>query len=45
MAHQQMEVRQRIAAGETQRSVARGYSVSQSTIHGFDIRRNARDAG
>src|SRR5690242_4792597 len=31
-AHQQREARQRIAAGETQRSVARSYSVSQSTI-------------
>jgi DNA invertase Pin-like site-specific DNA recombinase len=30
--HQQKEARQRIAAGETQRSVARSYNVSQSTI-------------
>ena len=30
--HQQNEARQRIAAGETQRSVARSYNVSQSTI-------------
>jgi DNA invertase Pin-like site-specific DNA recombinase len=30
--HQQKEARQRIAAGETQRSVARTYNVSQSTI-------------
>ena len=30
--HQQKEARQRIASGETQRSVARSYSVSQSTI-------------
>jgi DNA invertase Pin-like site-specific DNA recombinase len=31
-AHQQREARQRIDAGETQRSVARSYNVSQSTI-------------
>src|ERR1700761_9442743 len=31
-SHQQKEARQRIAAGETQRSVARSYNVSQSTI-------------
>ena len=30
--HQQKEARQRIAASETQRSVARSYNVSQSTI-------------
>jgi hypothetical protein len=30
--HQQREARQRIDAGETQRSVARSYNVSQSTI-------------
>jgi DNA invertase Pin-like site-specific DNA recombinase len=30
--HQQKEARQRLAAGETQRSVARSYNVSQSTI-------------
>src|SRR5271167_3739741 len=30
--HQQKEARQRIDAGETQRSVARSYNVSQSTI-------------
>jgi DNA invertase Pin-like site-specific DNA recombinase len=30
--HQKREARQRIAAGETQRSVARSYNVSQSTI-------------
>lgn len=30
--HQQKEARQRIAAGETQRTVARSYNVSQSTI-------------
>jgi DNA invertase Pin-like site-specific DNA recombinase len=30
--HQQREARERIAAGETQRSVARSYNVSQSTI-------------
>jgi DNA invertase Pin-like site-specific DNA recombinase len=30
--HQQQEARERIAAGETQRSVARSYNVSQSTI-------------
>jgi DNA invertase Pin-like site-specific DNA recombinase len=30
--HQQREVRERIAAGETQRSVARSYNVSQATI-------------
>jgi DNA invertase Pin-like site-specific DNA recombinase len=30
--HQQREARARIAAGETQRSVARSYNVSQSTI-------------
>jgi hypothetical protein len=31
-AHQQREARQRIDAGETQRSVARSYNVSQATI-------------
>jgi DNA invertase Pin-like site-specific DNA recombinase len=30
--HQQQEVRKRLEAGETQRSVARSYNVSQSTI-------------
>ena len=30
--HQQQEARQRLAAGETQRSVARSYNVSQATI-------------
>jgi DNA invertase Pin-like site-specific DNA recombinase len=30
--HQQQEARQRVAAGETQRSVARSYNVSQATI-------------
>src|SRR5271169_2940611 len=30
--HQQKEARERIDAGETQRSVARSYNVSQSTI-------------
>ena len=30
--HQQKEARARLAAGETQRSVARSYNVSQSTI-------------
>ena len=30
--HQQREVRKRIKAGETQRSVARSYNVSQATI-------------
>ena len=30
--HQQDEARERIAAGETQRSIARSYNVSQSTI-------------
>lgn len=30
--HQEREAQQRIAAGETQRSVARSYNVSQSTI-------------
>ncbi|MGH7189471.1 MAG: recombinase family protein [Acetobacteraceae bacterium] len=30
--HQEREARQRIAAGETQRSVARSYNVSQSTF-------------
>ena len=30
--HQQREVRQRIEAGETQRSIARSYNVSQATI-------------
>jgi DNA invertase Pin-like site-specific DNA recombinase len=30
--HQQKEARQRLDAGETQRSVARSYNVSQSTI-------------
>jgi DNA invertase Pin-like site-specific DNA recombinase len=31
-ARQQQEARERLAAGETQRSVARSYNVSQSTI-------------
>ena len=31
-AHQQKEARKRLEAGETQRSVARSYNVSQSTI-------------
>ena len=31
-AHQQREARKRIAAGETQRSIARSYNVSQATI-------------
>jgi DNA invertase Pin-like site-specific DNA recombinase len=31
-AHQRREARERIEAGETQRSVARSYNVSQSTI-------------
>jgi DNA invertase Pin-like site-specific DNA recombinase len=30
--HQQQEARKRLEAGETQRSVARSYNVSQSTI-------------
>lgn len=30
--HQQREARERVAAGEPQRSVARGYNVSQATI-------------
>jgi hypothetical protein len=30
--HQQREARERIEAGETQRSVARSYNVSQATI-------------
>jgi DNA invertase Pin-like site-specific DNA recombinase len=30
--HQQSEARKRLEAGETQRSVARSYNVSQSTI-------------
>jgi len=30
--YQQREARQRIEAGETQRSVARSYNVSQATI-------------
>ena len=31
-AHQQQEARRRIEAGETQRSIARSYNVSQATI-------------
>ena len=31
-AHQQREARKRLAAGETQRSIARSYNVSQATI-------------
>jgi DNA invertase Pin-like site-specific DNA recombinase len=31
-AHQQREARERVAAGETQRNIARGYNVSQATI-------------
>ena len=30
--HRQREARERLAAGETQRSVARSYNVSQTTI-------------
>jgi hypothetical protein len=30
-AHQQREARERLAAGETQRSIARSYNVSQAT--------------
>jgi DNA invertase Pin-like site-specific DNA recombinase len=30
--HQQQEARRRLEAGETQRSIARSYNVSQSTI-------------
>jgi DNA invertase Pin-like site-specific DNA recombinase len=30
--HQQREARERLAAGETQRSIARSYNVSQTTI-------------
>jgi hypothetical protein len=30
--HQQKEARERIAAGETQRGIARSYNVSQATI-------------
>ena len=30
--HQQREARERVAAGETQRSVARSYNVDQATI-------------
>ena len=30
--HQQKEARKRLEAGETQRSIARSYNVSQSTI-------------
>jgi len=32
-AHQQREARERIAAGETQRSIARTYNVSQATLY------------
>jgi len=32
IAHQQREARKRIAAGETQRSIARSYNVNQATI-------------
>jgi DNA invertase Pin-like site-specific DNA recombinase len=35
--HQQKEARQRIAAGETHRSVARSYNASQSTISRLSI--------
>jgi DNA invertase Pin-like site-specific DNA recombinase len=31
-AHQQREARERVAVGETQRSIARSYNVSQATI-------------
>jgi DNA invertase Pin-like site-specific DNA recombinase len=31
-SHQQKKARKRLEAGETQRSVARSYNVSQSTI-------------
>lgn len=36
-AHQQREVRAHVAAGETQRSVARSYNVSQATISRLPI--------
>jgi transcriptional regulator with XRE-family HTH domain len=35
--HQQREARERIAAGETQRSVARSYNVSESTISRLQV--------
>jgi DNA invertase Pin-like site-specific DNA recombinase len=31
-SHQQREARERLAAGETQRSVARSYNLSQATL-------------
>jgi DNA invertase Pin-like site-specific DNA recombinase len=38
--HQQREARKRIDAGETQRSVARSYNVSQATISRLELRAN-----
>ena len=32
MLHQQREAQERLASGETQRSIARSYNVSQATI-------------
>jgi DNA invertase Pin-like site-specific DNA recombinase len=40
--HQQREARERIAAGEPQRSVARSFNVSQATISRLGIHRRAR---
>src|SRR5271170_5575039 len=38
-AHQQREARERVAAGETQRSIARSYNVSQATISRLGVRK------
>jgi hypothetical protein len=40
--HQQREARERLAAGETQRSVARSYNVSQSTISRASMNRRIK---
>src|SRR3954452_12393534 len=40
--HQQREAQKRIAEGETQRSVARSYNVSQSTISRSSVREMSR---
>jgi DNA invertase Pin-like site-specific DNA recombinase len=40
-AHQQREARERIEAGETQRSVARSHNVSQATISAISVARGS----
>ncbi len=42
--HQQREAPERLAAGETQRSIARSYSVSQATISRLSAKRRGPPA-